>query len=204
MPITKDQVATRLQPLPEAIYACDIPLTSIERNLDLFGADYGIDLAPDFQRGHVWSRAQQEAYVTALLRGALTKGLTTIQWNSPAFGHHFDADVAGLHPRQLVIVDGLQRLTAVRAFVAGVITVVDGLTCDDLRASGYLDFGHQLRFVVLALRTRADLLKYYLDLNTGGTVHSAAEIARVQSLLAQETATPQKPSSRPTHIGGPA
>lgn len=30
---------------------------------------------------------------------------------------------------------------------------------------------------------RADLLQHYLDLNTGGTPHSAEEIARVRGLL---------------------
>lgn len=183
---TRDQIAAILQPLPEPSYACDIPLTSLERNLQQFDTDYGIDLAPDFQRGHVWTRAQQEAYMTALLRGVLAKGLTTIQWNSPAFGRSLNPVTIGLHPSQLVIVDGLQRLTAARAFLAGVITVADGLTYDEIKHSGYLGLDHQLRFSVLALRSRAEVLSYYLAINAGGTPHSAEEIARVWALWDQD------------------
>lgn len=183
MPLTTDQITARLRPLPSAVYEVDIPITSVERSLTDFEQSYGLDLAPDFQRGHVWTQTQQSAYMTALFRGALARGLMTIQWNSPEFTHNAEDPVVGLDPRRVVIVDGLQRLTAVRSFMAGNITIADGITCDDLRSVHYLGPNFRLRFAVLALRTRADLLRYYLDINAGGTPHSADEIARVRSLL---------------------
>lgn len=46
--------------------------------------------------------------------------------------------------------------------------------------------GRHLRFVVNELATRAEVLQWYIELNTGGTPHADAEIARVRSLLEAE------------------
>jgi hypothetical protein len=46
--------------------------------------------------------------------------------------------------------------------------------------------GPRFRWHVNDLDTRAEVLQWYLDLNTGGVVHTSAEIKRVQALLAKE------------------
>lgn len=146
---------------------------------------YGeLDLDPDFQRDHVWTEAQESAYVEFVLQGG--RSSRTLLWNHPCHfrtGEH----VAGRDlPKTLVIVDGKQRLKAVRRFMAG-----------ELPAFGYklgeyedpkLLWRHKYDFemYVNELQTRKDLLTWYVQLNTGGTVHSPEEIAKVRAMLAEE------------------
>lgn len=66
-------------------------------------ADGGIDLAPDFQRNRVWSEVQRVRLVESVL----------LRIPLPAF--YFSADQAG----RLSVVDGVQRLSTIDAFVTG-------------------------------------------------------------------------------------
>lgn len=130
---------------------------------------------PDFQRGHVWTPEQQVAYVEYVLRGG-TSG-NTIYLNCPGWP---------ISTEDYVLVDGKQRLTAVMGFLR-----------DEIKAFNYKhsEFtgkirlsGPRFRWVVNNLPTRAAVLQWYLEMNTGGTVHSAAEINKVRQMLAEETA----------------
>lgn len=82
-----------------------------------------------------------------------------------------------------MIVDGLQRLTAIRAFINDEIKVFGS------RYSEFEDSIRQtntMRLNVNDLRTRAEVLQWYLDFNSGGTVHSDEELAFVAGLLEGE------------------
>lgn len=162
--------------------AFDLFLGDIEGQLARLGADREIVLLPDFQRGHVWDDARRSAFVEYILRGGRER--RDILFNSPGFGR-------GL-AEPLVLVDGLQRLTAIRRFMAGELPAF-GQTLDrfhpedqhHVRMSSTLT----IRFHVNDLPDRAAVLKWYLDLNTGGVVHSDDEIARVRALLEAELAS---------------
>lgn len=140
--------------------------------VDSWVAGYGLDLDPDFQRGHVWTERQQTAWLEYLLLGG--RSGATIYLNHPGWMTSFEGD--------FVLVDGKQRLETLRAFWEGRV-----------RAFGsYLhEFEDQKRFnrmaeIVLAvhdLPTRGDVLRWYLGMNSGGSVHSAEEISRVAALL---------------------
>lgn len=136
----------------------------------------GLDLDPDFQRGHVWTRDQQVAFVEYALRGGLERSSGVLLFNC--------ADWDGGSEQPIEIVDGLQRLTAVRAFLRGDIPAFGRLH------SGSLSAVHGSRFEVHVnkLRTRAEVLRWYLEINSGGVVHSDSEIDRVRGLLAAEPA----------------
>ena len=41
----------------------------------------------------------------------------------------------------------------------------------------------RFEFIVNNLQTRREVLQWYLDLNTGGTVHTSEEIKKVKNLL---------------------
>ena len=43
-----------------------------------------------------------------------------------------------------------------------------------------------LKFNINSLQTRKQVLEWYLEMNTGGVVHTASEIERVKGLLAKE------------------
>jgi hypothetical protein len=130
-----------------------------------------LDLNPDFQRGHVWTREQQIAYVEFKLRGG--RGSNTILFNCKGWMHSFEGPY--------VLVDGKQRITAVLAFLH-----------DEIPAFGHLysEFTGKLRmtgadFVIQVndLKTRAEVLQWYIELNAGGTPHTQEEIEKVKQLL---------------------
>jgi uncharacterized protein with ParB-like and HNH nuclease domain len=130
----------------------------------------GLELNPDFQRGHVWTEEQQVRYVEYFLRGGTSARI--IYFNSPDI-------YSGKLP--FVCVDGLQRLTALLRFLN-----------NELKAFGcyYRDFEGRtdanLVFVVNDLKTRAEVYQWYIEMNSGGTLHSDEEIERVRALLAAE------------------
>lgn len=53
----------------------------------------------------------------------------------------------------------------------------------DLRASPFDPRSFTLQFAVYEFPDRVQLLRFYLNLNAGGTIHSSEEIARVRALL---------------------
>ena len=134
----------------------------------------GLNLDPDFQRAHVWAEAQQAAYVEFRLRGG--KSGRDILFNHPGWMGSFKGE--------FVIVDGKQRLEAVRKFMRDELIVF---------GSKYSEFTDKLRvasvdFIVVVndLKTRAEVLQWYIEFNAGGTPHTDAEIAKVVKLLAAE------------------
>lgn len=133
-----------------------------------------LNLNPDFQRGHVWTRDKQVKYVEFILRGGQSS--KDIYWNHP----NWMSDISG----ELLLVDGKQRLEAVRAFMR------DEIKAFKSKFSEYTDrirtSEHFFIFHINDLKTRAEVLQWYLDLNSGGVVHTEDELNRVRELLAKE------------------
>lgn len=134
----------------------------------------GLNLDPDFQRAHVWTEQQQVAYVEYSLRGG--KSGRELFFNCKGW-HAGERDF-----ETFVIVDGKQRLKAVRRFLN-----------NEIPAFGTLrkDFKGRMRmqdadFVVTMndLNTRKEVLKWYLEMNTGGTPHTEEEILKVEVMYA--------------------
>ena len=105
------------------------------------------------------------------------RGSDTLRFNCAGWG--------GSYRGPFAIVDGLQRLTAARAFIADRLPAF-GRTlsqwADEIPSSVGLVMN------VNDLATRADVLRWYIELNSGGIPHSDAEIGRVRALLEQEIA----------------
>ena len=160
---------------PWSSYRVDIPWHYLEHSLARYATDYGLELDPDFQRGHVWSRDQQIAYVEHCLCGGTSTNM--LHWNCLGWRAH-----TGEHP--LVLVDGKQRLTAVRAFLS------DGIPAFGTKYSKYEDHlrmvGPTFKFHINDLTTRKAVLQWYLELNAGGVVHTEDEIEKVRRLLEAE------------------
>lgn len=70
-------------------------------------AEYDIDLEPIYQREHVWTTEQQIAYVEFRLRGG--EGGSSL---------YFNYIIGDPVKRRIEIVDGKQRITAARLFMA--------------------------------------------------------------------------------------
>jgi len=141
----------------------------IERYVDKFG----LDLLPDFQRGHVWKREQQKLYVEFLLRGGSTNNV--LYFNHPGWMNSFEGD--------FVVVDGLQRLTALMQFLLGEFPVFYGIFADALDLRG--NWG--VKFNINNLKTRKEVLTWYLEINENATPHTEEDILKVKTLLLKET-----------------
>ena len=154
---------------PRANYEVNIEWDYLEEHLGTKrGQDrFSLILEPDFQRGHVWSVEY------SLMGGENSQVITT---NCAGWQQDYKG------PWELV--DGLQRVTAVRRFMANEIKAFGNL---------FKDFEGRMRMVgpsflfrVCNLPTRKEVLNLYLLLNAGGMVHSPEEISRVKKLLEAE------------------
>lgn len=136
----------------------------------------GLDLDPDFQRAHVWTEDKQRAYVEFQLRGG--RGARDIQFNCVGWMRDFRGP--------FVLVDGKQRIEAVRRFLRNDLTVFDGHRLSDFEDEMPSMVGPSFTFHVHNLPTRAAVLNWYLALNSGGVVHTDDELRRVRALLERE------------------
>ena len=53
---------------PNIHYHCDVPMSFIPEKIAKWEREQGLQLNPDFQRGHVWTTRQQIAYIEYLMR----------------------------------------------------------------------------------------------------------------------------------------
>lgn len=138
-------------------------------------------IIPDYQRGRVWSAKQASLFVGYVLTGGQPPPIWVQQ--------HPTLDLEE-------IVDGLQRVTAMKDFFADKIPALlpNGAevyySSFDPDCAGRFKSLH-INKMITSLTTRADVLKLYLQLNRGGTVHTDAEIERVRAMLrVEEQASP--------------
>ena len=128
----------------------------------------GLVLNPDFQRGHVRTEEQQVAFIEYFLMGG---EIGIIYFNAPEWPSVY-------HDGNYVCVDCLQRITAFMRFYN-----------NEIKAFGhyYNEFEDRpknwIRYSVNNLKTRKEVLQWYIEMNSGGTPHSKEEIDRVKELL---------------------
>lgn len=155
-------------------YRINVSWRFLENWLNDIRLSNGLDLDPLYQRGHVWTESQQVRYVEWVLRGG--KSGKDLNFNSPGWQRTNDS-----HPVELV--DGKQRLTAVLRFLRNELKAFD---------SFYSEFEDRLPidadFVVYIndFKTKKEVMQWYIDMNTGGTVHAEEEIVRVKRLVESE------------------
>ena len=157
--------------LPRAHYEIDVGWDYLEDQIARWSRDWSLDLDPDFQRTHVWTREQQRAYVEyVLMGGEVAKSLT---FNCPGW------DDRGPTVGAMTLVDGKQRLEAVRAFLRDDLPAFRHIRSEyDCLRSTIAGF----KFRVCSL-SRAEVLRLYLNINAGGTPHTTDEIERVRKML---------------------
>ena len=170
-------------------YMVNVGLDYLSAHYARYVVHYGLDVNPDFQRNYVWTPEQKTRFIEYFLRGG-TSGLD-IYVNSPTF---HGGNLGPEHPESwCVLVDGKQRLDAALGFLNNEVPVFDG--------HYFRDFTDKPRFTqcnfrwhVNDLKTREECLQWYLDLNSGGTVHQPEELDKVRDLLAKN-----EPYAKPSH-----
>jgi hypothetical protein len=173
---------TRFRDIPQFTdcgkYAVDVGWDYLEPQLDGMNEGGGLNLDPDFQRAHVWTEDKQIHYIEFVLRGG--RSSRDLFFNCPSWSRRGK----WAEEQPIVLVDGKQRLEAARRFIRNEIGAFGSL---------YREFTDRMRIHnatfrvhVNDLQTRTEVLQWYLDLNTGGVVHTTEEIEKVRRLLEQE------------------
>ncbi len=158
-----------IKQIPNSHYAVNIPWSHLSNNIIDYQEDYHLDLDPEFQRGHIWTEAQQIKYIEFILSSGQSG--RNIYFNCPGWGSGID--------NQMILVDGKQRLTAAQQFLN-----------DNIPAFGYfysdfedkLPFDVSFRFYVNKISDYNELLEWYISLNSG-VAHTGEELERVRRLM---------------------
>lgn len=157
-------------------YSVSVPWAYLPERIHREQTELGLELCPDFQRGHVWTEAQQQAYIEFCLRGG--QSARTLYFNHPGWMKSFQGEY--------VLVDGLQRLTAVLRFLENKLSIFSGMRYGDFEDK--LDVvDDTFTFNINSLKTRKEVLTWYLEMNEGGVVHTQEELATVHAMMLQES-----------------
>ena len=159
-------------------YQVNYPLTSLVKYIEEEVEEMGLQLNPEFQRGHVWTEQQQIAWIEYHLRGG--KSGNIIYLNNPLWRSMLDPKPGDY--TDSVCVDGVQRITAAQKFVHNEIKVF-GSYFDEYEDKLRLVNNNTLILNVNDLKTEREVLQWYLDMNSGGTPHSQEEINRVRKMM---------------------
>lgn len=166
------------------VWTSDYRIVSIEQMLsDLADGTNGVEMCPDFQRGHVWTREQEVSFVENVLKRVVGRTALTVVFNCPMWQRFETSEECDLE-NKIVCLDGLQRLTALINFNNKIVKPF-GLTIDELKGTKLQvdNVASRVSVQMFDFQTRRELLQYYLDFNSGGTPHSMSEIMRVREML---------------------
>ncbi|MEX3983865.1 hypothetical protein AB4Y45_33310 [Paraburkholderia sp. EG287A] len=198
--LTKAELDALVKPVQAPRYEVDSAWVYLDTSVSEFAKGYGaVEMNPDFQRGHVWKSEQQRHYIENAMRGVVPTSGMTIQFNCRNFDSLSRVAEDSDLPDGLQCIDGLQRWTAVRGFLAGEVCPF-GLSIEDLRGTDYDPkrmIYSRFRLAVFSFQYKLEVLDHYLALNAGGTPHSDAELTRVRAMrdeLAREKAAKGKKS----------
>lgn len=156
-------------------YGVDVSLGYLADHISHYIIDYELDMSPDFQRNYVWRQEQKERYMEYFLRGGRSGRelfFNCSNWGSCVKG-------PGDPSWHFVLVDGKQRLDAAIGFINNEYKVC-GYYYKELE--GY-SRQSSFRVNINDLATYQEVLQWYLDLNTGGTVHTNDELEKVEALI---------------------
>lgn len=160
--------------MSRANYAIDVSVSYLKSTLDSYHEHYALDFDPPFQRHYVWTDAQRTAYVEYILKGGMSG--RDIYLNAPHW-------MAKSRMPKLTLVDGKQRLNALLDFLDDKVPVFGGVT--------YAMFTDQLspmepslKFHINDLDHERDVVRWYIDMNTGGSIHTPEDVQKAKDYLA--------------------
>ncbi len=157
---------------PRAHFEVTVGWTYLEIQLNEFDSNGQLDLDPDFQREHVWTKEQQESYVEYILMGG--EVARNIIFNCATWPRSITEPIT--------LIDGKQRLEAVRAFMRNELPAF-GAMYDDYEDRPDTLSVARFSFRICGLESREDILNLYLSINAGGTPHTQKELNRVRLML---------------------
>ena len=170
-------------------WVVDVSWRYLEQQIAHFDESHSLEMDPPFQRAHVWTTDQQKAYVEFCLKGG--ESGRDIYWNCAGWM----GSARDWYKNPIYLVDGKQRLEAVRKFLRDELRVFDkhmpynypiGINYSEFEDNlSYTDAS--FKFHMNDLMTYAEVLKWYLEFNSGGTPHTEDELNKVRIMLAAES-----------------
>ncbi|ALN21825.1 DUF262 domain-containing protein [Ectopseudomonas mendocina] len=129
---------------------------------------------PVWQRDPSWSEEQQIRFIEGIFLG-LGTGYYVVHGSD----WHIDGEVK---PMSGWLIDGQQRITAIKKFLDGELAIFDGIRFGDLDRPTQLRRFLRMPFPCIELEYQEDeerLKELYKRLCFGGTPHTAADLARL-------------------------
>lgn len=170
---------TRFQDVPQftkdGAWQCDFNFEFLIEFIEENERNFNLQLNPDFQRGHVWNEEQQIKWLEFFLRGGRTGRI--LYFNCPSW----QGSVKEGEYNDFVCVDGLQRITAIQRFMHGEIPVF-GSYISEFQDKMPITHG-TIKVNINDLKTKKEVLQWYIDMNTGGTIHTKEEIDKVKNMI---------------------
>jgi hypothetical protein len=159
--------------VPDCVYCVNIPLGRLRENLDL----YKTNMCPNYQRDYVWNIEQKQNFVGAFLENC--KSIPPIWMNWVSIDHNRS------HSE---VVDGKQRINACLNWLDGDFEAIcpcgETVAFKDLNKVDIRNINMSVTFVWNFVElSDIDVMKYYLKLNSGGTVHSADDLNKVKNMI---------------------
>lgn len=153
--------------------------------LDGFHDDFRPMLSTDvdFQRDRVWNDEQKENLIRSMLLGIPIGAIYINRCDV------WDGQKLKYPELDNIIYDGKQRFTTILDFIDGLFSVeIDGVNYfyDDLNFHEQKSlYDMTIPVVRTYFENKKDLIKFYLQLNTGGTHHSQEDIQKAKTILAE-------------------
>jgi len=158
---------------PTIYYSIDVNWRYLQDWVDQqmeIGCGKPLDVNPEFQRGHVWTKKQKIAYIEFCISGGSSG--QNLYFNHPGWMSDYEGD--------FVLVDGLQRISAVLDFMQDKIKAFGHKYSE---STGKLPDSCKLKINIAKLKSKKDVMQWYINMNAGGTPHAKKEIQRVQGLM---------------------
>lgn len=166
------------------------------RDLINFWRDGQIDMTPPYQRGDVWTVEQRVALIKSLLLGVPIAALVLNLRDNHAWRAN-----EGVPAHGYAVIDGKQRMTTVRMFFDGDLAVpidwfdpdwikptVRGVVSEvcwgdfEIHARRYMGQGFIVPVAEAKLGSLAEEAEVYGLINSAGTAHTSAELARAKAI----------------------
>ena len=162
-------------------YSVDIGLKGFIRNImrytnyelsdNITEKDYYklFDAIPKFQRdNNKWTKKMKISYVENIIKGCKSQPIMLYS--------------IGSNLTDSMILDGLQRTTAIYDFIVGNITVFGDYSYKELCDSKIVHIGVTIPIRVYTFNNEAEVVKFYIEMNENIT-HSAKDIDKARKYL---------------------
>lgn len=135
---------------------------------------------PPWQRPPTWDEDRKRAFIEGVFLGFPPGAIVTVapDWSNGPGG------IALVRPRSGWLIDGQQRVTAIRDFLQGHLAIFDGVRYQDLSRPQQIRRFDQIILTRIELpnNTEEDLLKQlYRRMNYGGVQHTHDDLCRLES-----------------------